>query len=385
MPSGSMNFTMRLVMITRSYLPQKGGIPRLLDSMIPLLKTHGMEIFVITRRYSGLKSFEIINDVPIYRPPNLGSRATSSILFSLMCMVIIRKLDPNLIHAHEVFSPATTAIAAKKAFGTPFIITAHRSGILGDVQVLMSDKFGNKRMALIRREADAFIVISKEIDEELEKMEVPPDKRFFIPNGVDTLRFLPLKDTDKHTLKTKFGYPEKAPIVIYTGRLAPEKCIDNLIDVWNEIHTEYPHALLLILGNGPEEMALKERAGNGIRFLGAVEDVTPYLQISDLFVLPSATEGLSVAMLEAMACGLPVLVTQVGGAPDVIEHGKNGWLIPPLNPNALKDGLNILLRNNEVRQKLGNQARERICKDYSLGITVDRTYVLYRQIFERRN
>ena len=98
--------------------------------------------------------------------------------------------------------------------------------------------------------------------------------------------------------------------------------------MWNEIIKKYPDATLLILGTGTEEEKLRQMAGANIRFEGNVKDVAPYLGASDIFVLPSSTEGLSNSLLEAMASGLATIATSVGGATALIESGKNEILIP---------------------------------------------------------
>jgi glycosyltransferase involved in cell wall biosynthesis len=119
---------------------------------------------------------------------------------------------------------------------------------------------------------------------------------------------------------------------------------------------------------------------DGTQFTGQVKDAVPYLQAADLFVLPSSTEGLSNSMLEAMSCGLPVLATTVGGAPDVIEHGKNGFLIPPDDVDSLRRGLQTLLADGTLRFTLGSNARARILADFSLDSVADRLAALYERL-----
>jgi glycosyltransferase involved in cell wall biosynthesis len=146
------------------------------------------------------------------------------------------------------------------------------------------------------------------------------------------------------------------------------------------VRAAHPDALLLLLGVGEEEEALKQAAGDGVRFAGRIEEVAPYLQASELFVLPSATEGLSNAQLEAMAAGVPALVTEVGGASDLIQHGQSGWLIPPDDLPALRAALLTLLGDEGLRARLGAQGRERVAGDYALPVIADRLRALYRRL-----
>jgi glycosyltransferase involved in cell wall biosynthesis len=223
------------------------------------------------------------------------------------------------------------------------------------------------------------VVISQEIDQELAELNMPAERRHFIPNGVDLDRFNPLPLAEKQRLRTALGLPD-GPIVIYSGRLEAEKRIDQLIEIWPTILISQPNAHLVILGTGAQEAKLKQMAGKGILFIGRVEDVAPYLKVSDLFVLPSATEGLSNALLEALAAGLPAVATTVGGTPDVIAHQQNGWLIPPDMPPALQAAILALLDDIPCRNKLGHRGRERVVESYSLPATAERLRTLYDQL-----
>ncbi|RMF03428.1 MAG: glycosyltransferase family 1 protein, partial [Chloroflexi bacterium] len=163
-------------------------------------------------------------------------------------------------------------------------------------------------------------------------------------------------------------------------RLSPEKRVNQLLDVWPAVRAAHPAATLLILGTGPQESVLRQQAGDGVLFCGRVDNVAPHLQASDLFVLPSATEGLSNALLEALAVGLPVIATNVGGAPDVVEHGHGGWLIPPDQPEQLQEALVTLLADPFQCRQFGQLARLRIERDYALPAVAQRLRRLYDSV-----
>jgi glycosyltransferase involved in cell wall biosynthesis len=141
---------------------------------------------------------------------------------------------------------------------------------------------------------------------------------------------------------------------------------------------------LLIIGSGEEESSLRQMSGENVQFIGQVEDVVPYLQSSDFFVLPSAAEGLSNALLEALSVGLPCIATAVGGTPDVIVDGVNGLLIAPDKADELRTGLLKLLSDGSMRQRLGVQARETIQARYSLESTADQLASLYMRLAKKR-
>jgi glycosyltransferase involved in cell wall biosynthesis len=375
----SLEKKIHVAMISQAYYPLVGGAERQLAALAPLLRARNVEVSVLTRRYKGLKPFEKIDDVPVYRLPAPGPKAVASLLFTLSALALLQRLRPDLIHAHELLSPTTTAVLAKRISGTPVVAKVLRGGQLGDVAKLKSRFQGRKRLAAQRRHVDAFITISREIDEELANLGIPENRRPFIPNGVDTDRFTPIAPLDQEALRRRLNLPEGL-IVIYTGRLTPEKRIDQLISIWPQVRKVHPEATLLLLGTGDQEDALKQQAGSGIEFRGVVEDVAPYLKTATLFILPSATEGLSNSLLEAMAAGLPVIATNVGGAPDLITDDYNGHLIPPDNPDALTEATLLLLGDWAKRQQLGQQACLKVLHDYALPQTASKLRNLYDQL-----
>jgi len=369
-------------MLSHGYYPRIGGVERQLAAVVPLLQARGMEPYVLTRRLRGTQRFETVGGAPVYRLPVPGPKPLASLTFTLSALPLIKRLNPDLIHAHELISPATTAIAARKLFGIPVVATVHGSGLSSDVLRLKRRFLGKTRLKILCREIAAFCVISAVIDRELATEGVPVQKRISIPNGVDTGRFAPLAPAQKKALRSRLALPAEARIVIFVGRLAPEKRVDLLTGIWRSVRQAVPRALLLILGSGPEEAGLKQRAGDGILFLGSQPDVTPYLQAADLFVLPSAAEGLSLALLEALACGLPVIATSVGGNPEVIRHLETGWLTPPDDPPALTEAIVTLLEDEKLQSKLRENARAHAVQNYSLVKMADRLLDLYRQVLE---
>lgn len=374
-----MTSPIRVAMVIKSYLPHVGGAERQIAALAPLLRGHGVEIYVVTRRFPGMTWFEIIDDVPVYRLPILGSKAVTSLVFTLGALPLLGRLRPHIIHAHGLQSPTTIAIAAKRLFGIPAVSKAMRGGALGGLDLIKQKPFGNRRIATVLQRVDAFAVISHEIDTELTEIGIPAERRLFIPNGVNIERFVPRPPNCKQHLRTSLNLPD-GPIAVFTGRLDAEKRVGQLIAIWPAVRIIHPKAQLLILGTGAEEEKLKQSAGVGVQFLGRVDDVVPYLQAADLFVLPSATEGLSNSLLEAMAVGLPTIATTVGGTPDLIEHGVTGWLVPPDSPPLLQDAVLTLMDNRNCRNKLAHRGRQHVVEQYALPIAAKRLHALYSQL-----
>lgn len=368
-------------MIIQGYHPLLGGAERQLRSVAPLLLQRGIDVQVLTRRHTGTAPYELVDGVPVHRLPVPGPRPAKSLAYTAGSLALLRKLRPAVIHAYELSSASTTAIAAKRWLGVPVVVKLLRGGVRGDIDRLGEKIFGRRRLATFVREVDAFMTISREIDAELARAGVAPERRPFIPNGVDTRRFAPATPDERARLRAEHGLSD-GQVAVFVGRLAPEKRVDLLLRAWSA--ASKPDATLLVLGEGPEEQALRALAGPNVRFMGRVEDTAPFLKAADLFVLPSSTEGLSNALLEALAAGLPALATDVGGASDVVQHGVSGWLIPPDDPRALGAGLRALLVDASLREQLGRAGCENVRRGYSLDSVADQLAALYVQLASRR-
>jgi glycosyltransferase involved in cell wall biosynthesis len=371
----------RVVMVIHNYFPVIGGAERVLASLSPELMKNNVEVTILTRRQPGTVAFERISNISVYRLPAKGPKGFASFTFTLCCLNMIRKLKPDIVHSHIMFSPATVGLMAKFMFHTRFVITVHRSGPApyGEIERLKQLFMGNLRLKLFRRYADRFIVISREIDTELSGAGIPEKKRVIIPNTVETEYFYPLSYDDKQKLRQGLGINSNH-VVVFTGRLSPEKQVHMLLSIWPGVRKVYKDALLIIVGDGPESETLKKNTSEGVLFTGAVTDTRPYFQAADLFVLPSLAEGLSIAMLEAMASALPVIITDLAGASDLITHKKNGWLIPPGNVKLLEQGIAELFNDDAMRNNIGREGREHILENYSLNSAAEQLRNLYGQI-----
>ena len=372
----------RVAMLIQKYYPHVGGAEKQIQRLVPRLQARGFDICIITRHEPGLSRFEMVDGAAVYRVSSPGPKSIAALFYIVGAFTRLWRLRPNVLHAHEILSPASVALLTKGFFGWPVVVKVLRGGMRGDVYKLKRRLFWKQRFATLCHGVDSFIVISQEIDQELVALGVPSKKRAFIPNGVDTEAFAPLSDTQKKELRKQLRLPDEGPLIVYLGRLTFEKRVDHLIRIWPTIRESFPQAQLLIVGTGPEEEKLRaqSRTTAGVKFTGQVNEALSYLQASDLFVLPSATEGLSNSLLEAMATGLPVLATSVGGTPDVIAHGENGYLIPPDDLPALQTGLIALLNDPSLCARLGMQARRRIQKDFSLDSIAARLSTLYHDV-----
>jgi glycosyltransferase involved in cell wall biosynthesis len=377
------NQTLKVAMVIQGYHPKIGGAENQLKSLVPYLNKANCDVYVITRRSDGLCQYEQVEQAKVHRVRVRGPKSAASICFTLGALKCIRSIKPDVIHAHELLSPATVAVAAKRIWGFPVVAKVLGGGGAGDVAKLKRKAIGWRRIRAYSESVDAFITVSKEIDGELGSVGVPSGKRTYIPNGVDCERFHPVSPAMKRELRKRFGL-NGGTVFIYTGRLATEKKIDQLLKIWPEIWKKSRDSRLLIVGTGVEEQNLSRLVGPGCAMVGAVEDVAPYLQASDVFVLPSEREGLSNSLLEAMASGMGVVSTDAGAARELIRNGVNGLVVPVGNAEAMTAALLQMMESSEVRADFGQRARESVVSNYSINATATRLRDLYDQLIQRK-
>lgn len=215
----------------------------------------------------------------------------------------------------------------------------------------------------------------------------PRSRMLCIPNGVDTARFRP-DAVAYQRLRTQLGLPHDALLIGCVADLFAVKRHVDLIDAFALVREEFPQAHLLLVGEGPlrgaiESRLREHRLDECVHMPGSRKDVDALLPALDVFVLASDTEGLSNAILEAQACGLPVVATHVGGNPDLVND-ECGTLVPARDPDAMAEAIRALLRDPDLRTRMGAFARAVVVRSRSLD-NMTQTYAsLYRELVHAR-
>jgi glycosyltransferase involved in cell wall biosynthesis len=362
-------------MVILEYLPLVGGAQRQLASIAPLLARRGVDVHVLTRHAGSLPEREEVDGARVYRLPAPGPKPTASLGFTVAALARLAALRPDVVHAYSLFSPATIAVLAKRMLGAATLVKVLRGGHEGDVARLRTRTGASLRIRQLRNAIDAFAVISDEIDAELAALGIPDARRHRIPNGVDTDRFRPAPPELRRAHRRALGLPH-VPTAVYCGRLVRAKNLDVLLDAWRTLQQRRPESSLVIVGGGPEATMLRRAAGPGVRFVGEQGDVLPYLQAADAFVLCSAAEGQSNAMLEAMAVGLPIVATRVGAAAELVTDPVAGRLVEPGDAQALCAALAATLFD-PARVESGLRGRGRMLDEFALPSVADRLAGLY--------
>jgi glycosyltransferase involved in cell wall biosynthesis len=365
-----------------------GGYEKQGFSLSRDLKKRGEDVFILTNKKNEQQpSFEIREGVPIYRisafPRSLGSHYLG-ILNSLILFFICHQKNIQIVHAHALTHFAVLSILVGKILGKKSLL---KIATEEDISKLMkSSSLTHKLLIPFSKFTNYYIAISENIKKEIIRMGVTEGKIYSSFNGVDADFYQPLNLKEKKTQKKIQSIPDKK-IVTFVGRLAFRKGVDILIRAWAQVIRRFPNAYLLIVGSGEEEKKLKKLANEfnlvgTIRFVGAVNNVVDYLQVTDVFAFPSRLEGAPNAVLEALACGLPVVATKIGGIVDIIYDEVNGILVPPESPDLLAGKICELLRDSKRREKLGNNARECALSRFSFDVISKEYLECYRKLIK---
>lgn len=239
--------------------------------------------------------------------------------------------------------------------------------------------------AKLSRRFDHVIAVSEPIRQELLAAGVAPQKISRIINGIDVDPYQrPLQPAERQEIRQQLGIKQEQLALVMLSRLGKEKGHTFAIQALAELKHRFPHAVLLIVGAGPELGALqKEVAERGlasqVRFCGQRSDVDQILRAVDAFLMPSLLEGLPMALLEAMAAGLPSIASRVGDIDTVIEHDQSGLLVPPADVSELVSAMTRLLSDASLRQRLGQSACHTIAQRFSSR----QMALLYCQLYDR--
>jgi len=377
---------MRICIVCPVYHTGLGGIGRQAVNLSEELHKRGINLFVITRKLKGVPSFSSeVESVKIwaFRPTiyRIEAKTISNLLTSisfslnLLSTLIKKRKEYDLVHFHGASIPLLITIPFLK-FLKKKVISKISSAKLGIEAGSFYGRYGflGKIFIHILRNVDAFVAISEEIKDGLLTDGYEQSRIYRIPNFVDISIFYPERKKET-TDKT----------VIFAGALDKRKGADILLEAWKDVSKTFSHGYLIILGNGHMKASLKMKAedlgiSNRVTFAGQVNNIPDYFRKADLYVLPSLQEGLPNSLLEAMACGLPVITSRIGGVVDIVEDGKSGILVEPGDISGLASAMVRLLKDAESRQRLGAEARKRIVEGFLIDRIADEYIKLYKKL-----
>jgi glycosyltransferase involved in cell wall biosynthesis len=302
---------------------------------------------------------------------------------------LIRETRPHILHTHTAKAGAIGRLAALSAGPArpPVVVhTFHGHVLKGYFDTPRTALFGQIERALART-TDALVAVSPEVRDELVGLGVAPRQKFAVVRlGIPLAERLgdATSDADYRRL---YGIGNDAFVVGWVGRMTAVKDTGATLEIVRALRDRGVDAVLCMVGDGPDRDQLEQLAHElGIArscfFVGYQEDVAGYYALFDAFLLPSVNEGTPVSAIEALAAGTPVVATRVGGVPDVVRDGLDGFLVSPGDVDGAAARLASLAADPELRRRLGDAGRARMLDRYSVDRLVDDIDRLYRSLLE---
>jgi glycosyltransferase involved in cell wall biosynthesis len=420
----------RIYIVTATFLPAVGGVEKQAFIQGRSLQKRGYEVTIITfRHYKAWPRREMIEGVPVIRVAGMLledrwklPRPLQKLAYLLAILVMGWTLWKHrryydILHVYKLTALALLAALVCRLTGKLMLVSVRSAGssdlvstydttsllagpldatapwlrvdgrlrsggranAISDLEVLerMGRPVVRLTHSLLQSIQAVVVVLSSRMRDHLAEHGFHLPDMQFIPNGVDITRFNPTHDDTN----------ERAQVVVCITGLRYEKGIDVLLQAWYLVHQQTPQARLIIVGRGSLQNQLERMAealgiAASVEFTGVQSDVPAQLHRGSIAVLPSRWEGMPNAVLEAMACGLPCVLTRVSGSEDIVQHGVNGLLVEPEDYQGMAQALLTLLRDPLLTQKYGYAARETIERHYSLEQVMDKYIELYERMID---
>jgi glycosyltransferase involved in cell wall biosynthesis len=305
----------------------------------------------------------------------------------LQLVRLIRRERPRILHTHTAKAGTIGRIAARLAGSArPEVVvhTFHGHVLRGYFSPLKTRLFRVVERVLARS-SDSLVAVSPEVREDLVRMHVaPPGKIAVVRLGLDLEQRVAAPEGTRERVREELRVGDE-PLIGWLGRMTEIKCVDVLLRAFARVRGD---AVLVLVGDGPlrpslEALAAQLGIAHRCRFVGYADEVARFYAACDVIALSSANEGTPVTIIEALAAGVPVVSTDVGGVRDVVEDGRSGFLVPPGDVEELGRALDRLAGDPALRQELGGRGRDVIAR-YSIPRLVDDLDLLYRELVEAR-
>ncbi len=368
-----------------------GGLHRQSWRLLEGLASRGHAAMVCARNYRGLSPRETMGSIPVRRT-SVGAgpspyRTALAYLGQGLSWLIANRAEFDLLHCQQMFGSAMLGLTARKLLRKPVIVRVSSTGELGEAGWVRKMPLSGLRLRQLRG-VDRWVALTSTMGAEIRSLGVRDQDIRVIPNGTEIPSRAACREADRQAARSALGLGEE-PVAVYTGRFSSEKGLDTLLAAWRAVLARHPDALLLLLGTGGafrnveaelRGIAAGPEYGNSVRFLGHTEHVTPYLLAADAFVLPSRTEGMSNALVEAMAAGCPIVASDIEANREILSPNDTALLSPAGDPASLAAAILALFGDRVLGRRLGEQARLKAQRDLSLESMVERYLETYRSV-----
>ena len=362
------------------------------------LRERGYETILVAGNVGqGEQSMAYVADdlgVPVVTIPHLHREISPvrDLLATIRLARIIRAERPAILHTHTAKAGAVGRVAALLAGRRrpPIIVhTFHGHVLRGYFGRLWTGVFRLLERVLARI-TDVLVAVSPEVRDELVAFGIAPATKFrVIRLGIELDERLSPDGAARAETRRVMGVADERFVVGWIGRMTAVKRTDVVLECFRRLRDEGVDAVLCMVGDGPDRHSVENLAGGlGIMrdslFPGYQEDVGPFFAAFDVFVLPSGNEGTPVTAIEALASGCPVVATRVGGVPDVVTDGEDGFLVDPGDVEGLAASLARLANDPALRARMGGAGRERMRSRYAVDRLIDDVDRLYRELLQQK-
>ncbi|MBO3800152.1 MAG: GT4 family glycosyltransferase PelF [Candidatus Brockarchaeota archaeon] len=381
-------FKLKILVLTDYFPPHVGGgVEKVVFEISRRLVRMGVDIIVATLNTAMAKGFEILEGIKVYRykPISLtettGVQLTVSLSLPLKIVEICKLEKPDVIHANNRFFSTTICGALlKKIVGKPLVTTLHLGPMLLNRKFFdfLINTYEKTVSRWIIQSSDKIIAVSNSVMKHALSLGAASSKIKVIPNGVDLDEFKPRREFKKIGVKK----------IIFIGRLFPNKGIQYLVKAAPIVLAKHPHVEFVIVGRGPMEAELRNmvkrlNVEHAFKFLGIVPSIPEVMSQCDVFVRPSLTEGMPLTILEAMACGLPVIASKIPGSSEVVKDGETGVLVETGNVEQLSNAIIKLLEDENYAERIRKRAYEFVKNHYSWDRVAKEYLKTYNEILNK--
>jgi len=375
-------------MIIGLYHPVVGGAEKVCLALSKSLSERGIPVAVLTQRLNGVPDYDVIDGIPVHRKMKWWHPFGMAYMLSVLIFLVRYRRRYDIIHCFGLFLFLPPALLMKYVFKKKVVLRLLCSGPYGDFAGIEKLKLARWILGSAQR-TDRIIYMSRDMKDELLEHRFSEEKLINIANGVDSRHFKPPADPHAMTGNT----------ICFVGRLETQKGLGYLLRACAKIIQDGCNAKLLVVGAGRQKELLEDLSKHlgideHVIFTGFAEDALPYYQQARLFVLPSLSEGMSSALLEAMSCGLAVIATGIGASDELIGAGlgekglsrgqyrvaARGIVVNPHDEKGLSEALGMLIRDAKLSKLLGGSARDFVMKSYSHESMVSAYQDLYTSV-----
>ena len=329
-------------------------------------------------------------DVEVVRIDELGREISPlrDLVATVRLARLIRRERPDILHTHTAKAGTVGRVAALLAGrrAPPIVVHTFHGHVLRGYFGPLRSRFFRLLERWLAARTTALIAVSPQVRDDLVALGVAPAERFVVIRlGIELEERVAAEQNGRDESRRYLGIAPGRFAVGWIGRMTAVKRTDDVLVAFRRLRDDGVDAVLCMVGDGPDRPELERRAHElGVirdtLFLGYQEDVAPFYAAFDTLVLPSSNEGTPVSAMEALAAGRPVVATRVGGVPDVVQEGQDGFLVDPGATDDLADRLARLARDPALRERMGGAGRERVLPRYAVARLIDDVDRLYRSL-----